>query len=107
MVLFQIISDLFRDRELSGLLKAVWIIALLFFPFLTALIYLVARGKGMGERHLAAAQAQRQASDQYIQSVAGKSNPAEQIGSAKQLLDAGTISQQEFDQLKSKALASV
>jgi len=106
MVLFQIISDLFRDRELSGLLKAVWIIALLFFPFLTALIYLIARGKGMGERHLAAAQASKQAADQYIQSVAGKSNPADQIGSAKQLLDAGTISQQEFDQLKSKALAS-
>ena len=106
MVLFQIISDLFRDRELSGLLKAVWIIALLFFPFLTALIYLIARGKGMAERSIAAAQASKQATDQYIQSVAGKSNPADQIGSAKQLLDAGTISQQEFDQLKSKALAS-
>ena len=106
MVLFQIISDLFRDRELSGWLKAVWIIALLIFPFLVSLIYLIARGRGMAERAAATASANRQAADSYIQSVAGKANPAEQIASAKQLLDSGTITQAEFDQLKSKALAS-
>jgi len=105
MVLFQIIGDLFRDRDLSGWLKAVWIIGLIIFPFLVALIYLIARGKGMAERHMAAVQTAQKATDQYIQSVAAQSAPADQIASAKALLDAGTIDQAEFNQLKAKALA--
>jgi len=105
MIFFYIIGDLFRDRETNGWLKALWIIFLVFFPFLTALIYLIARGRGMTERSLAAAQAQKAATDQYIQTVAGKS-AADQIASAKALLDSGAISQAEFDQLKTKALAS-
>jgi hypothetical protein len=105
MVLFQIIGDLFRDRELSGWWKALWIIGLIIFPFLIALIYLIARGKGMAERQMAAVQTARKETDQYIQSVAAQSAPADQIASAKALLDAGTISQAEFDQLKAKALA--
>jgi hypothetical protein len=105
MVLFQIIGDLFRDRDLSGWLKALWIIGLIIFPFVVALIYLIARGKGMAERHMAAVQTAQKATDQYIQSVAAQSAPADQIASAKALLDAGTISQTEFDQLKAKALA--
>jgi hypothetical protein len=106
MVLFQIIADLFRDRDLSGWWKAVWIIFLLIFPFATAIVYLIARGRGMAERHAGAMQNAQAATDQYIQSVAGRSNPAEQIASAKTLLDSGTISQDEFDKLKQKALAS-
>jgi hypothetical protein len=105
MVLFQIIGDLFRDRDLSGWLKALWIIGLIIFPFVVALIYLIARGKGMAERHMAAVPTAQKATDQYIQSVAAQSAPADQIASAKALLDAGTISQTEFDQLKAKALA--
>ena len=104
MIFFYIIGDLFRDRETNGFVKAIWIIALVFLPFLAALIYLIARGKGMTERSLAAAQAQKAATDQYIQTVAGKS-AADQIASAKALLDSGAISQGEFDQLKAKALA--
>jgi type VI protein secretion system component VasK len=106
MVLFQIITDLFRDRDLSGWWKAIWIIFLLIFPFLTAFVYLIARGRGMGERHAGAVQSAQVATDQYIQSVANRDNPAEQIASAKTLLDNGTISQDEFDTLKQKALAS-
>ena len=105
MLLFQVIGDLFRDRDLSGWLKAVWIIGLIIFPFLVALIYLIARGKGMAERHMAAVQTAQKATDQYIQSVAAQSAPADQIASAKALLDAGTIDQAEFNQLKAKALA--
>jgi len=105
MVLFQIIGDLFRDRDLSGWLKALWIIGLIIFPFVVALIYLIARGKGMAERHMAAVQTAQKATDQYIQSVAAQSAPADQIASAKALLDAGTIDQAEFNQLKAKALA--
>jgi len=105
MVMFQIISDIFRDRELSGGMKAVWFIGLLFLPILTAVIYLIVRGKQMSERQVQAVQKARDDTDQYIQTVAGRANPAEQISSAKGLLDAGTISQSEFDQLKAKALA--
>jgi hypothetical protein len=106
MVLFQIIIDLFRDRDLSGWWKALWIIFLIIFPFLAAIIYLIARGRGMGERQAGEMRRAQAASDQYIQSVAGRSNPAEQIASAKSLLDSGAITQEEFDKLKAKALAS-
>jgi Short C-terminal domain/Phospholipase_D-nuclease N-terminal len=106
MVLFQIIIDLFRDRDLSGWWKALWIIFLIIFPFLAAIIYLIARGREMGERQAGEMRRAQAASDQYIQSVAGRSNPAEQIASAKSLLDSGAITQDEFDKLKAKALAS-
>ena len=106
MVLFQIIGDLFRDKDLSGWWKALWIIFLIIFPFLAALIYLIARGRGMAERLAGAVQNAQAATDQYIQSVASRGTPAEQIASAKTLLDNGTISQDEFDKLKQKALAS-
>jgi type VI protein secretion system component VasK len=106
MVLFQIIGDLFRDKDLSGWWKALWIIFLIIFPFLAALIYLIARGRGMAERQAGAVQSAQAATDQYIQSVASRGNPAEQIASAKTLLDNGTISQDEFDKLKQQALAS-
>jgi type VI protein secretion system component VasK len=106
MVLFQIIGDLFRDRELSGWWKALWVIFLIIFPFLAAVIYLIARGRGMAERQAGEMRKAQVATDQYIQSVAGAGNPADQIASAKSLLDSGTITQEEFDKLKQKALAS-
>jgi hypothetical protein len=105
MVLFQIIRDLFRDTDLSGWLKALWIIALIFAPFLSAIIYLIARGRAMAERQARDMADARAATDEYIQSVSGRSVPAEQIASARQLLDSGTITQAEFDRLKEKALA--
>ena len=105
MVMFQIIGDLFRDRETSGAMKAVWIIALILFPFLTAVVYLVARGKGMHERQASALREARAGQEDYIRSVATAS-PADQIAQAKGLLDSGAISQAEFDALKAKALAS-
>ena len=106
MVLFHVIADLFRDRELSGWWKALWIIFLIIFPFLALLIYLIARGRGMAERQAGEMQKAQVATDQYIQSVASRSNPAEQIASAKNLLDSGAITQEEFERLKQKALAS-
>ena len=102
--LFAIISDLFRDTKLSGGWKAVWIFFLIFFPIITALVYLIARGKGMGDRQVAAAQQYKAAQDDYIKSVAGTS-PADQIAQAKSLLDSGAISHAEFETLKAKALS--
>jgi len=107
MVLFQIIADLFRDRELSGWWKALWVIFLIIFPFLAAIIYLIARGRGMAERQAGEMKKAQVETDQYIKSVASQgSSPADQIASAKSLLDSGAITQAEFDQLKQKALAS-
>ena len=103
-VMFQIVVDLFRDDKLGGFAKAVWIVGLIFLPVLTALIYIIARGGGMAERQLAAVQRAKSDTDAYIRHVAGKS-PAEQIADAKALLDAGTITQDEYAKLKAKALA--
>jgi len=105
MILFQILGDLFRDKDLSGWWKAVWVIALIVFPFLTALIYLIARGKGMAERQAGEMREAQAATDSYIQQVASQGNPADQIATAKGLLDNGTITQAEFDRLKASALA--
>ena len=107
MILFHIIGDLFRDKDLSGWWKALWIIFLIIFPFLAAFIYLIARGKGMAERQAGEMRKAQVATDQYIKSVASQgSSPADQIASAKSLLDSGAITQPEFEQLKAKALAS-
>ncbi len=105
MILFQILGDLFRDKELSGWWKALWVIALILVPFLSALIYLIARGKGMAERQAGEMKRAQAATDTYIQEVAGRGNPTDQIATAKGLLDDGTITQTEFDRLKAAALA--
>jgi ABC-type multidrug transport system fused ATPase/permease subunit len=104
IVLFQVIVDLFRDSEMGGGTKVLWIIGLIFLPLLTALIYILARGKGMSERQRAAVRSAKSDTEAYIREVAGKS-PAEQIAEAKKLLDAGTINGDEFARLKAKALA--
>lgn len=104
MIMFNILGDLFRDDSVSGWLKAVWIVCLIFFPFITALVYLIARGGGMARRHEAAYAELRQAQDEHIRSVA-KASPAEEIAKAQALLSSGTIDQTEFAALKAKALA--
>jgi len=104
-VLFYILTDLFRDHQLSGWWKALWIIFLIFFPYITALVYVIARGKSMSERQLAAVAQARSQTDAYIRDVAAGKSPAEHITEAKALLDNGTITQQEFERLKAKALA--
>jgi len=105
MVLFQIIGDLFRDHAMSGVVKALWIIALIIVPFLAAFIYIVARGKGMTERHMAEMAAMQKQTDAYIRDVAASSTPTEQIAKAQEMLNAGVISQPEYNRLKEKALA--
>jgi uncharacterized membrane protein len=105
MIFFMVIMDLFSDHTMGGGAKAVWIIFLILFPPITVLVYLIARGKSMGERRQAQMEAAQQAQKAYIQSAVGSVSPADQIASAKALLDAGTITQAEFDSLKTKALA--
>jgi hypothetical protein len=104
IVLFHVIIDLFRDPKLSGGYKALWVVGLLFIPVLTALLYLLVRGGGMAERERAVIAQAKSDADAYIRQVAGKS-PAEQIADAKALLDAGTLTPEEYERLKAKALA--
>ncbi|NME80892.1 SHOCT domain-containing protein [Rhodococcus sp. 105337] len=104
IMLWLIISDLFANRDQSGWVKAIWIVFLFIFPLLTGLVYLVVHGRGMAERSAREAAQIKSAQDNYIREVAGKS-PADQIADAKALLDAGTIDEDEYRVLKSKALA--
>lgn len=103
--LFWVIFDIFRDHTLNGWFKALWLIFLIFVPFLTVLIYLIARGRGMAERSAQEAARNREATDAYIQQVAGAPSASDEIAKAKALLDAGTITQAEYDAIKAKAIS--
>jgi hypothetical protein len=107
LILVHIFSDLFRDHSLSGGAKTLWVLFLVFLPFLAVFVYLIARGQGMAERAATRQQQAQQQFDGYVRNVAatGDASPTEQIAKAKELLDAGTIDQSEFDRLKAKALA--
>jgi len=106
ILFFMILMDLFSDHTMGGFAKAIWIIALIFFTYLAVLVYIIARGKGMAERRAAQYQQAEQAQKAYIKEVAGAgATPADQIASAKSLLDSGAITQAEYDALKAKALA--
>ena len=106
MVLFWVFGDLFRSKDLGGGAKTIWVLVIIFFPWLGVLIYLIARGKGMQERALEQQKELQAHQAEYIKSVAGAGATAtDQIANAKSLLDSGAITQQEFDALKAKALA--
>jgi hypothetical protein len=107
MILFRVLADLFSDKSLGGGAKTLWVLFIIFFPFLGLFVYLIARGKGMAERQMAKMGEQQAAQAAYIRQAAGTgAGAADQIASAKALLDAGTITQDEFNALKGKALAS-
>ena len=99
-ILITIMIDLFRDHELSGWAKAAWVFFLIFVPFITALIYLIARGKGMRERAIAQQAEMQKASEQYIKKVAGTS-PVDELHKLNDLKEKGAITQAEYDKLKS------
>lgn len=101
--LVMVIGDLFRDHELNGWWKAVWIFFLAFVPFLSLLVYMVARGKGMTRRSMEQSRKNQAETDAYIRQAAAAS-PSEEIAKAKALMDAGTISTAEFERIKSRAV---
>jgi len=109
MCLWWVFGDLFRSKDLGGGAKTLWVIFIIIAPFLGMFVYLIARGHGMNDRTMEAQQEMQQRQAEYIKSVAGGSagsSAADEIASAKALLDSGAITQQEFDQIKAKALAS-
>jgi ABC-type multidrug transport system fused ATPase/permease subunit len=104
-IFITVFIDIFRDPTLNGWAKALWVLFLVFFPFLAAFIYLIARGRSMTQRNMERAQAMNSEQADYIRSVAGSGKSASaEIESAKKLLDSGAITQAEYESLKAKAL---
>ena len=106
ILLFRIIADIFRRHDIGGGGKTLWILFVLFLPFLGVFVYLISQGQGMAERDMRQTQAAQSQFDDYVRSVGSGGGSAAEIEKAKQLLDSGAITQAEFDALKSKALAS-
>jgi hypothetical protein len=104
-LLFTVFADVFRRHDLSGWGKAGWIVFTICLPYLGVFIYLITQSKGMTQRNLERAQAQRAQLDDYVRSAAGSGGAAAEIDRAKALLDSGLIDQAEFEALKQKALA--
>ena len=101
--LIAILSDVFRRHDIGGGSKALWCVFIIFLPFLGAFIYVLANGQGMAQRNVKEVETAKSQTDEYIRSVAG--GPAGEIEKAKQLLDSGAISADEYAALKTKALA--
>ncbi|MEV0108145.1 PLDc N-terminal domain-containing protein [Nocardia sp. NPDC050799] len=104
LLLFYIIGDLFRDKQTSGWVKAIWVVLLIVLPLLTSLVYSIVRGRGMTERAAVEAEQVEAAQKKYIQQTAGTS-PAAQISEAKRLPAEGTITESEFERLEAKAMS--
>jgi Phospholipase_D-nuclease N-terminal len=105
ILLFHIVIDIFRRRDASGWKKAIWLVFILFVPFLGVFVYLIANSDDMARRNMEQAAAYRADMDEYVRSVASEGGAAAEIERAKKLLDSGAISQTEFDSIKAKALA--
>jgi len=105
-LLFTVFGDIFRRHDISGLGKTGWILFTILLPFLGVFVYLISQGKGMAERNMQTARAQRAQMDEYVRETAGSGGAAAEIDRAKNLLDSGAITQEEFNAIKQKALAS-
>jgi hypothetical protein len=103
-ILISVISDLFRDHELSGVAKAVWVFFLVFLPFLGVLLYLIVRGSGMRDRTIKAQADAKQHFDSYVREQA-HTTPADELHKLNELKEKGALSAEEFDRAKSKLLA--
>lgn len=104
-IFIAIISDLFRDHKLSGVVKAVWVFFLVFIPFLSALVYLIVRGEGMRDRTIEAQADAKKHFDEYVREQAHAGSPADELHKLSELKEKGALSAEEFDQAKSKLLA--
>lgn len=102
VVLFSILTDLFRDHRTSGWGKALWVLFLFVLPIIGEAVYLIVRGRGMIERSARADRRYRAAEDAYIRGVAGTPSP-DDLATLKSLLDSGTITDDEYRVLEARA----
>jgi hypothetical protein len=105
-LLISVATDVFRRHDIGGGKKTVWLLFMLFVPFLGVLVYLIANNDGMTQRNIDRARSDRAQFDDYVRSVSSEGGAAAEIDKAKQLLDSGAIDQSEFEAIKAKALAS-
>ena len=103
-ILIAVLTDLFRDHEISGWAKAAWAFFLIVFPYLTVFVYLIARGQGMRERAISDQAEAQTETEAYVRRVAG-SSPVDELHKLNELREKGAISQEEFDQMKAKLVA--
>ena len=105
MLLFRVIGDIFRRRDIGGGGKVLWLVFVLFLPFLGVFVYLIAESQGIADRAIESAQVSQERFDAHVREVASTGGAADEIAKAKQLLDSGAITQPEFETIKAKALA--
>jgi hypothetical protein len=105
MLLFHIIGDIFRDRELGGWAKALWCIFIIFLPWLGVLVYLIARGNSMTQRSVEAARQNEESMRAYVRDAAGSAGPADELRKLAELRDSGAITPEDYEQAKAKVLA--
>jgi len=105
-LLFTVFADIFRRHDLSGLGKTGWVLFCILLPFLGVFIYLISQGQHMAERNVSQVRAQQAKMDDYVRETAGSGGAAAEIERAKNLLDSGAITQEEFNAIKQKALAT-
>jgi predicted PurR-regulated permease PerM len=105
-LLFRVIVDIFRRKDIGGGSKTLWLLFVILLPFLGVFVYLIVNSNEMADRDTRQAQASQQQFDSYVKEVAGSGGTAAEIDKAKQLLDSGAITQAEFDTIKAKALAT-
>jgi hypothetical protein len=104
-IVITVLIDIFRRHDIGGWAKAAWVVFVVILPWLGVLVYLIAQHDGMRDRSMQQAQAQRREFDSYVRDSAGAGGSATEIAKAKELLDAGALTQEEFEALKAKALA--
>lgn len=104
-ILISVIGDLFRDHELSGVAKAVWVFFLVFLPFFGVLLYLIVRGNGMRDRTIKHQADTKKEMDSYVREQAQSASPAEELHKLNELKEKGALSSEEFDKAKAKLLA--
>ena len=105
-LLFRVIADIFRSHDMGGFAKALWIIFVIFLPFLGIFVYLIARGHSMQERSMREAQHREAEFRSYVQQTAGgTAGTAEELARFAELHEQGVLTDAEFEQAKARALA--
>lgn len=104
MLVFQVVVDIFRSSDLSGVMKALWVLFVFVTPYLGVFVYLIARGSQMGERQMAMAKQQEVQAKEYIREAAGAVGPATELSRLNDLRKEGVIDDNEFAAMKAKIL---
>jgi hypothetical protein len=107
-LLFRIITDLFRSKDIGGWGKAGWMILVIILPLLGVLIYLIARGGGMADRELARQQAAQDDFKEYVRKTAATApskSSVDELAQLAELRDKGVLTPEEFTAQKAKLLA--